>query len=451
MDAPGGPTQRTEAPDGIGPSPRTPLVLVTLAVAAVAVVLGTLGSAIRAGSAARAAADTPQLAAIDAAGRLAALTAAGSPVAELGGTRTYDFPAWSPDGTRIAAIATGDEPGVHVFRVEPEPHTDPTVVFDDPDHPPFYLSWSPDGEHIAFLTTEPDGIALRVAPADGSSDARIVHEGEPLYWDWSGADRLLVHSGADRPDAFLGEIGLDGVTTEPEPLAPGVFRSPAMASGARHRAWVARGDGAAGQSVVLERLDRTDRHGLDAAGNVALGFDPAGDRLAIISARDPALPTQVLPVGPLRLVDVATGDAETIVDDDALAWSWSPDGSTLAVLTLATGPGDPDEARTPARLASAADLHAAVQPRGIGLRLAFLDAATGEERSSRDVRVSELFAFQVLPYFDQYALSHRWWSADGAWFTLPLAGELADQLVAIQPDDGATVVLGDAVFGSWRP
>ena len=49
---------------------------------------------------------------------------------------------------------------------------------------------------------------------------------------------------------------------------------------------------------------------------------------------------------------------------------------------------------------------------GVALRLVFVDAASGTTRGARAVQVGEVFASQVLPYFDQYALSHRFWSAD---------------------------------------
>ena len=74
---------------------------------------------------------------------------------------------------------------------------------------------------------------------------------------------------------------------------------------------------------------------------------------------------------------------------------------------------------------------------GYTLHLAFVDVASGSVRSKRDVRVSEKFALQLLPYFDQYALSHRFWSPDSASFMLPLVSEDDVVGIVLLPPDGS--------------
>ena len=46
---------------------------------------------------------------------------------------------------------------------------------------------------------------------------------------------------------------------------------------------------------------------------------------------------------------------------------------------------------------------------GIALGLTFVGVDDGSVTPDRLVRVSDLFVNQVLPFFDQYALSHRFW------------------------------------------
>src|SRR5438034_2564664 len=83
---------------------------------------------------------------------------------------SYQFPAWSPDATRLAVIRTADaETSLATFVPEPgggtrTDLTPPTVIYHSADEPPFYVYWATDGQSIAFLTTEPDGLALRPAP-----------------------------------------------------------------------------------------------------------------------------------------------------------------------------------------------------------------------------------------------------------------------------------------------
>src|SRR4029077_19191691 len=94
--------------------------------------------------------------------------------------------------------------------------TTPAAVYDSPDQPPFYLYWAPDGTRVSFLTTEPaGGIALRVAPADASATAAVVRQGALLYWAWNAAGGRLVPRGGAAADAFIGEVGIDGVAAEP--------------------------------------------------------------------------------------------------------------------------------------------------------------------------------------------------------------------------------------------
>ena len=64
---------------------------------------------------------------------------------------------------------------------------------------------------MGFLTQEANGISLRIAPAYGSVAATTIHHGAPLYWDWVDSGRLLAHIGGSAPDAFVGEVGLEGL------------------------------------------------------------------------------------------------------------------------------------------------------------------------------------------------------------------------------------------------
>jgi hypothetical protein len=57
-----------------------------------------------------------------------------------------------------------------------------------------------------------------------------------------------------------------------------------------------------------------------------------------------------------------------------------------------------------------------------------------------------------LPYFDQYALSHRLWSPDSASILLPLVDTNGrTQLVAVPADDTDGRPIADGVSGFWSP
>ncbi len=452
-------TEAVEPADDAAPTSsrgrlRIAVVLTLIAAVVLLAALQVSGVVKLLGSSSNASAPT-RIAVVDAAGTLTTMDDRGGSLVPhpVDGVQ-FVFPAWSPDGTRIAAIggATSDG-GVYVFQARGEGNADPTAVtaplalYRSPDRPPFYLYWTPDSRRVAFLTTEPEGLAMRVAPADASAAAAVVREGAPLYWDWIEPARVLMNVGAGGPDAFLGEVGLDGAAGTPAASAPGIFRSPVVSHDGTHRAFVIATGGS--ESIVIESRDGADRHEIPIPGMAAIGFAPAGTSLAFI-APETSGPAIGLPIGPLRIVDVASGSARKLLDGAIVAFFWSPDGRTIAALRL-PGPDD-DELASVGVAAPALAFRPAATDSGYALRLAFIDVASGTIRSSRDVRVSDLFGLQLLPFFDQYALSHRFWAPDSSSILLPLVRDDGVVGIVVLPADGSEERrIADGEMGSFSP
>jgi hypothetical protein len=378
----------------------------------------------------------------------------------------YQFPAWSPDGTKVAAIGrSGAFVTVDVFDADPEAGGQPTTIYESDDRPAFYLYWAPDSRHVTFLTSEPnpDDIALRIAPADASAPSEIVRAAAPFYWDFVDSSRLILHTGSTGSEAFLGEVDLSGDSFEDAAILSGLFRAPAIGGGGASRAYVtaAGDDPASGGQLVVEARDRSNRQEIPVGGAAAFSFDPTSTTLAFIAPNAATDPPAPIPSGPLKTVDAATGDVRTLLEGNVLAFFWSPDGQTIAALDLRpadSGPRPGQARASGARLASAASVATTALPPfaagtpGVGLHLSFIDAASGAIRSERDLRVSDLFAFQVLPYFDQYALSHHFWAPDSSSIVLPVAEEDGLDRVVVIPADGSdprTVATG--WIGFWSP
>ena len=57
----------------------------------------------------------------------------------------------------------------------------------------------------------------------------------------------------------------------------------------------------------------------------------------------------------------------------------------------------------------------------------------------------------ILPYYDQYALSHRLWARDSSAIVLPLDADGDDQLFVIPADGSEMTPLGGADLGFWSP
>jgi len=408
---------------------------------------------------------------VDRDGALATVDASGAKriLAAEPGT-TFGFPAWSPDGSRLAAVEDrATDTSIAIFAARPEgsaasPSAAPVVVYRSGAIPPFYLYWTPDGRRISFLATEADGISLRVEPADGSAPleggpATVIRRGAPLYFDWIGADRLLLHVG-NGPDAFLGEVGIDGASVAPPIERSGDFRPAVADAGGRFVAFV-RGQPPSAQLVVAAR-DGSAEHSSPVFGPAAIVFDPTGVTVASIAAEDPSQVDFAFPFGPLRLIDASSGAIRTLVTGNVVGFFWSPDGRTIAALRLEAGGGSTVADRTiveaGALLAAATSTPSqtptptSTPTTGAELHLLFVNVADGSVRSNRVIQPTGHFVRQFLPYFDQYALSHHVWAPDSSSILLPLVDETgSDRLVALPADGTSSSRSFDGEFGFWSP
>ncbi len=412
------------------------------------------------------------IAVIDPSGSLSVVDSSGrSEVLSDGTGVAFGFPAWSPDGSRIAEVAGGaNETSISVYEVRSgatDPSSGSAVIFRSATARPFYLYWAPDGRTLSFLATESHGLSLRIVPAgtgaplDASGAGTVIRRGEPLYYDWIGADRLLLHVGTGA-DAFLGEVGLDGASAAPVLDRPGTFRSATLSQDGRYLAYVRAGAGGRDAVVVASR-DGSSEHTVPVFGIAAVVFSPAGDSVASIGLDRPGQTGLAFPVGPLRLIDAHSGASRTLLDGLVVGFFWSPDGRTIAALRVQVAGGSTAKAgsilaaapisshmATPSASPSAPPGAPPSAP-PTEVRVVFVDVATGEIRSQRAVQPGRRFLAELLPYFDQYALSHRVWSPDSSAILLPLVDASGHtQLVALRPDGGNILAIeGEAGF--WSP
>lgn len=157
----------------------------------------------------------------------------------LAGNWIYDWPRYSPDGSRI--VFSGDRDGYicAVWEMEadggnPERLTDPAMQATHPD-------WSPDGEQIVFSThcLLPGGRVWTMDP-DGSDRRLITDDPDPAV-DWSSPRFAPDGSSllATGPEGSLFILDMDGnVLTDlktrdlrPIQLDWGVKSAPAMTGG----------------------------------------------------------------------------------------------------------------------------------------------------------------------------------------------------------------------------
>jgi TolB protein len=408
-----------------------------------------------------------RIAVVDASGLLSTVAVDGSdPHAYPLPGFTVQFPAWSPDGRSVAAIATGSGEGrVVVIDDRAAGGSGAPAVVYRTDASLIYLSWAPGGRRIGVLTGEAGDLALRLVAADGVADPSVIARGQPLYWDWIDSGRLFVHSGANRLDAFLGDVGAEALTRVPLTASVGPFQAPAVSAGGRYRAYVAGGPIGGpidAPRVVVEAPDGLVRHEAAVDGPSAFAWNPRRDELAYTAPLEPNLP-----VGSLRVLDAATGLSRELLAGLVVAYQWAPDGRTVAAIRLVL-PDDVNTAslgspaavrlaaatRPPARAGSAL---AAPSPLGAAtdgpqLRLVFVDATTGALRSETTIALPGVIVGQFLPFFDQYARSHRLWSPASDAVVLPLVDSSGVSHITIVPAGGSPPRrIADGVEAFWSP
>jgi TolB protein len=364
----------------------------------------------------------------------------------------FGFPTWSPDGTRVTAVrSTPTSATVVVFDLDRTAlvlPAAPRVIFDDPTVAPFYLSWTPDGVAVSFLSTEAADISLRIAAADGSGPLEgsgtgtVIGTGSPFYYDWIDSGHLFAHIGSG-PEAFLGEIETAGPTMAPGIAGPGTFRVADVSADGRYVGYVRAGNGAEDAIVAAER-DGSGEHTLPVVGMAAVDFSPVDGTLAAIGATGAVAAPPGIPLGPLRLVDAASGETRTLLDGLVVSFAWSPDGSTIAAIRLVPAAAGSN--------VSSASPSVAPAPTGrTEVRLAFVDVATGRIRSEPVVSPGAQYVNGLLTYFDQYALSHRLWAPDSSSILLPQVDpDGMTHIDAFFPDGGEPVSL-EGEIGFWSP
>ena len=327
----------------------------------------------------------------------------------------YGWPVWSPDGSRIAvSLITGSsarDAEISVRSLESATGVGGAVFVNEApltiaDGTPHYVQWSPDGRFLGITAATPEGLTLFVVdanPADGDAGPAAptpVARGAPLYFHWSpDSAALAVHSGEEVSVVRLNEAATQFAA---QPISRSrSFRTPAWSPDGGQLAWSAPGGD--GEALWLGRPGEPDYPPLrltEVEGDCAFSWSPDGQSIAVADRQTGDSPAYRR----LRVV-AADGSLERTVkaEDWALGFFWEPRGDRLAWVAL-----NAEERTMEWRIASSSgadgeDGDGDDDGDGDG------DGAVGGLRFSPSGEM-----FLMLAFFDQYARSHSPWAPDGS-------------------------------------
>ena len=356
---------------------------------------------------------------------------------------SYSWPTWSHDGTRLAAsrVAVSGrsaELTVQVFDLSSggmsTAYTNeiPAPVADGTAH---YLYWSPDDRYLSILAPTREGLALFLRDFQSPEDAHRVVIGAPLYFHWTSSSSLLAVHSEDR--VVLREPAPDGRETRVAVDAFS-FRAPAVSPDGSQFAFAGIGGGIEGIYVAPAVPDSAEppRLLMETQGLVAFTWAPDGSSLAVAEQ----LRTGVPAFDRLNLVSVDGQVRSTVAEERMLAFFWSPQGDRIAWIALES------QTREMELAVSTVDSEGSVgEPRRL-----FRFSPTGE-------------LFTMFSFFDQYAYSHSLWSSDGSALVItateghepgrrngsvPSGGQV--YIVDVITGESRRLASGKAAFWSWN-
>ncbi len=366
---------------------------------------------------------------------------------------SYLFPAWSPDGSSIAALGNSFSGGGLYIINDAEGGEDPRELYSSRDDNPFYVYWSPNSGQISFLANGPSTLTLNVVETTGDDTSRIVAIGSPMYWNWAiNSEEMLLHSGGSSEDSQLLMIDVYGRGLTQRVPSPGLFQAPGISPSGRYWAYSQFRAGGTAWLVIDDRSSRsqhTQRH----AGSVALNWSPVRDELAFLSG---GTNNQLSYWGPLRLMDAASGNIRLLSSDLVVAFFWSPDGEKIATISVPTNDRlgeefevhDTNESRS-IRYLPGRDPLSAAQLRPHTFEINVIDVASGEGLQLAEVSLSSIFLSQFLPFFDQYGFSHNIWSPDSSSLILPVVTNQRSEITVVDTRNGRMIPLAEGRIGFW--
>ena len=387
------------------------LVVVLVVILVVVAVLGSRGGLTSSSASLPPALPGPRvnrIAYVDLDGQVLSMNPDGSDILSISaGDGFFTWPTWSPDAkTLVYSAVEGDRssgPSISLYSFDTASGQSQKLFVGEPgvagllaEGVVHYPLWSPDSKRLAFIAVTARGLTLFVDEVSAATDVEPVLDRGPLWMSWSSDSAyLLVHRGADH---FLVDTAR-GNAVERLDVQAIEYRVPAWVPG-QNTVTVLSSNGSGldlgNADVVAGKLGKT-RPIASVTRAPAFLWSPDGAYLALADTVRPLsyLRLNLLAYRDLRLIPSDARSKQIELQDNILAYFWSPDSTKLAYVTLAEGTNV--------------------------LRWKLLSVSDGSQTPLVDFVPSrdQLTMFQ---FFDQYAYSHLLWSPDSR--SLVFAGQL---------------------------
>jgi TolB protein len=341
----------------------------------------------------------------------------------------FSWPTWSPDGqtllvTGVTTAVGGVPQQAGVYRLDVAHPGTVSPLYENREHGPIYLYYSPTGEDVAVLLLESGAIGLALLRVSDGALYR-VGLGFPYYFSWRrDGEAIVTHTGGSPEPDHTAEVSLIDVKSahggNPEVTKlsdkPVQFRAPSWSpDGSRVAYAVARREGH-GAMLVVRSKDGQERELSPVSSRVVFTWAPDGKTLAVAEATTP----DNLLFGGINLVRVADGHRETLYAGPVGAFFWSPDASQVLVAAPEFDSGE--------------------------WRWEVVNRSTREVRHIARFFPTPEFQF-MTSYFDQFAQSHQLWAPDSrhfVYFGYPTTAHDESQPVP------ATIWIGDTKTAKVR-